>query len=106
MPCPRLALEQLQHRPAIITATGASTAAALTSDGMWSVPQMVRYGDYRAAVGPGGICVWTGYDARGWEVDSGLFVSSGSAARAGVTPTMTMFQTYGCTPWFRVAPLN
>lgn len=88
------------------TATAASTAAALTSDGMWPVPQMVRYGDYRAAVGPGGICVWTGYDARGWEVDSGLFVSSGSAARAGVTPTMTMFQTYGCTPWFRVAPLN
>ena len=88
------------------TATGASTAAALTSDGMWPVPQAVRYGDYRAAVGPGGICVWTGYDARGWEVDSGLFVRSGSAATAGITPTMTMFQTYGCTTWFRVAPLN
>lgn len=73
---------------------------------MWLVPQMMRYGDYRAVVGPGGTCVWTGYDARGWEVDSGLFVRSGSPAAAGITPTMTMFQTYGCTPWFRVQPLN
>lgn len=90
------------------TATGASsgTAATLTGDGMWLVPQMMRYGDYRAVVGPGGTCVWTGYDARGWEVDSGLFVRSGSPAAAGITPTMTMFQTYGCTPWFRVQPLN
>lgn len=91
---------------ATATATVSATAAPPTADGMWTVPQTVRYGDYRAAVGPGGICVWTGYDARGWEVDSGLFVRSGSPATAGVTPTMTMFQTYGCTPWFRVQPLN
>lgn len=83
-----------------------SAAVPLTSDGVWMVPQLVHYGDYRAAVGPDGSCFWYGYDARGRQVDSGVFVRSGSVATATVTPTMTTFQTYGCTPWFRVQPLN
>ena len=83
---------------------GATTP--VTGDGVWAVPQRFRYGDYRAAVGPGGRCFWYGYDARGRIVDSGVFSSAGNATTATVTPTMTAFQTFGCTPWFRVAPLN
>lgn len=78
----------------------------LTADGTWSVPQMVRYGDYVGAVGPMGRCSWTGYDALGRLVDHGMFEHSGSPTFASVSPTMTTFQTFGCTPWFRVAPLN
>ena len=78
----------------------------LTGDGPWTVPLAVRYGDYRAAVGPTGSCLWYGYDARGRLVDSGVFVRSGAQATASITPTMTMFQSLGCTPWFRVQPMN
>ena len=78
----------------------------LTGDGTWTVPLVVRYGDYRAAVGPTGSCLWYGYDARGRLVDSGIFVRSGAQATASITPTMTTFQSLGCTPWFRVQPLN
>ena len=78
----------------------------LTGDGTWTVPLVVRYGDYRAAVGPTGSCLWYGYDARGRLVDSGAFVRNGEQATASITPTMTTFQSLGCTPWFRVQPLN
>ena len=89
-------------------AAGAPYGAAgpLTGDGTWTVPLTVRYGDYRAAVGPTGSCLWYGYDARGRLVDSGAFVRNGEQATASITPTMTTFQSLGCTPWFRVQPPN
>lgn len=83
-----------------------SSGLPLTTDGMWMVPQTAGYGDYQAAVGPSGACLWYGYDARGRLVKSGSFQLTGSLATASVTPTMTIFQTRGCTPWFRVAPAN
>lgn len=81
-------------------------AAPLTGDGTWAVPQSARFGDYRAAVGPMGRCQWYGYDVLGRVVDSGTFDLRGAPATATVTSTMTTFQTFGCTPWFRVAPPN
>lgn len=81
-------------------------APPLTGDGSWEVPHTASFGDYLAAVGPMGRCHWYGYDALGRVVDSGVFEFSGAPAFASVTATMTTFHTFGCTPWFRVAPLN
>jgi serine/threonine-protein kinase len=81
-------------------------APPLTGDGSWAVPHTASYGDYSAAVGPMGRCYWYGYDALGRVVDSDMFEHSGAPAFATVTATMATFQTFGCTPWFRVAPLK
>lgn len=78
----------------------------LTPAGTWAAPSWMRYGEYRAAVSSGGSCLWSGYDARGRLVDSGVFRGSGPRPTALVAPPMTTFQTAGCTPWFLVAPLG
>ena len=78
----------------------------LTPAGTWAAPGWMRYGEYRAAVGPSGRCVWNGFDARGRLVDSGYFTVSGPRPTAVITPPMMTFQTFGCTPWFLVAPLG
>ena len=78
----------------------------LTPAGTWAVPAWMKYGEYRAAVGPTGSCLWNGYDVRGRLVDSGFFTRSSARPAAVVTPPMTTFQTFGCTPWFLVGPLG
>lgn len=78
----------------------------LTPAGTWAVPAWMKYGEYRAAVGPTGSCLWNGYDVRGRLVDSGFFTRSSQPPTAVVTPPVTTFQTFGCTPWFLVGPLG
>jgi serine/threonine-protein kinase len=88
----------------VIAGAPPGSTAVLALDGVWMVPQVVGYGDYRAAVGHGGRCSWSGNDVHGRIVDSGVQAGTGTPVAVTVTPTMATVQTFGCTPWFRVAP--